>query len=295
MSKRQPLVSGKLRGQEMFQFEELNPPLTLSREYNEAEAKEMAQNRIHRIGELALTEQTKGFRYAVQGLWVPHSQTENMAVVRQPSNYMKQAGRLVYDKVFDKYRGDDGEYTVKVAQLAVWAQFADASQQRQLASKYDAWYEDANKKRLAMNYGLSFHGRVMRKQLEYGDDASDEEKRKADVVMGSIATYLADLKSYIGHPDTTDGTKRNWMQDRYVKKRAAHLAWTKEFLRKQPDWEFDRWFGESWYNHRSRAKFWYEVIHASKQMHNDIIAQRRINAVREDLERRGYEVDQAQK
>lgn len=86
------------------------------------------------------------------------------------------------------------------------------------------------------------------------------------------------------------GVKRTWIQDGHRHKREEHLEWTRKFLRKEPDWEFDRWFAESYYNHRSRAKFWYGVIKKSQQMREDIIAQRRIQTYREDMERRGYDV-----
>lgn len=268
------LVSGIIGTQEMFELEDR---LVISREYNADEAREMAKHRQKRIGELALTDPTKGFRYAVGGLWIPHSQTENMAVVRHPDKFINQSAQLVRDKVFEKYTDDDGEYAVGVARLAIWAQFAENNQKRALAMKFYGWQEDANKKRAAMNPGLNFNGNVWRKEVEANP-----------AVMGSIAAYLADLKSYIGHPDMTQGHKRAWMQDRYTQQQAVHLKWAKQFLWTQPDWEFDRWFGESWYNHRSRAKFWHNVIQSSAEMHENVIIQRRINAWREDMERRGY-------
>lgn len=272
------LVSGIIGTQEMFELEDR---LVISRVYDPEEARIMAKHRQQRIGQLALTDPTRGFRYAVGGLWIPHSQTENMAVVRHPDKFINQSSQLIKDKVFEKYTDETGEYTVGAARLAIWAQFASNSQARTIAMKFNGWQEDANKKRAALNPGLSFGGNVLRKDVESNP-----------AVMGSIAAYLADLKSYVGHPDMEQGFhKRAWLQDNHTNKIAAHLEWTKEFLWKQPDWELDRWFGEAWYNYRSRAKFWHDVIHSSAKMREDIIVQRRLDSWREDMEYRGYVVD----
>jgi len=272
------LVSGITGTQEMF---ELEPRLVVSREYNAEEAEAMAKHRQKRIGQLALTEPTKGFRYAVGGLWIPHSQTENMAVVRYPHKFMKQSAELIKDKVFEKYTDEEGNRTRSIAQLAIWSQFDEDSERRNLTNKYESWRVDARDKYRALNPGLHFNGTVWRKEAE-----------EHPAVMQSMASYLADLKSYVGHPDMIHGfNKRVWMQDGHVKKQAEHLKWSKDFLSTQPDWEFDRWFAESWYNHRSRAKFWHEVTRSSYEMSEDIAVQKRINAWREDMEYRGYILD----
>ena len=272
------LVSGIIGTQEMFELEDR---LVISREYDPEQAKAMAQHRQKRIGQLALTEPTKGFRFAVGGLWVPHSQTENMAVVRHPDKFINQSTQLIKERVFEKYTDEEGDYTVSIARLALWAQFAQNSQKRALAMKYDGWREDAKQKQLALNPALSFSGNVSRKEAEANPK-----------VLHSMAAYLADLKSYVGHPDmTVNFNRRTWLQDNHTNKKAQHLEWTKDFLWTQPDWEFDRWFAESWYNHRSRAKFWHEVIQSSSEMHEDVIVQRRIDAWRKEMTYRGYVID----
>lgn len=272
------LVSGIIGTQEMFELEDR---LTLSRAYNPEEAQQMAIHRRRRVGHLALTEATEGFRIMVGGLWIPHSQTENMAVVRHPDRYINQSAELIKDKVFEKYTDDGGEYTVGIGRLAIWAQFASDTHRRALAVKFDGWQHDANDKKLAMNPGIHFSGNIWRREAE-----------SHPAVMGSLAAYLADLKSYIGHPDMIQGfNQRAWIHKDHNRKLAAHLEWSKNFLRKQPDWEFDRWFAEAWYNHRSRAKFWHDVVESSTKMKEDVIAQKRINEWREDMLRRGYVVD----
>lgn len=272
------LVSGIIGTQEMFELEDR---LVTSRQFDSEEALAMAKHRQKRIGQLSLTEPTKGFRYAVGGLWIPHSQTENMAVVRHPDKFIHQSAQLVKDKVFEKYTDEAGEYTVGVGRLAIWAQFAENNQRRALAMKFHGWQEDANKKRAAMNPGLSFSGNVLRRDVE-----------TQPAIMGGIAAYLADLKSYVGHPDMQRGfNQRGWLQENHTKKQAAHFEWSQQFMRTQPDWEFDRWFGEAWYNHRSRAKFWHDVIQSSARMHEDVIVQRRINAYKNEMRARGYVID----
>lgn len=272
------LVSGIIGTQEMFELEDR---LVISREYNTEEARQMAVHRRKRVGQLALTEATEGFRIMVGGLWIPHSQTENMAVVRHPDRFINQSAELVQEKVFDKYTNEDGEYSVGVARLAVWAQFAGDNQRQKLATEFDGWRVDANNKRAAMNPGLDFNGNIIRKEVESNT-----------AVMGSIAAYLADLKSYVGHPDMIQGfNQRAWIHKDHNRKLAAHFEWSKQFLLKQPDWEFDRWFGEAWYNHRSRAKFWHGVIQSSAKMKEDIIVRRRIQEWKKEMEYRGYIVD----
>ena len=272
------LVSGIIGTQEMFELEDR---LVISRVYDPEEARQMATHRRRRIGQLALTDATQGFRVMVGGLWVPHSQTENMAVVRHPDRFINQSAELVKDKVFEKYTDEQGEYTVGIGRLAIWAQFAEANQMRAIATTFDGWRQDALQKRAAMNPGLDFKGNVIRKDVESNP-----------AIMGSIAAYLADLKSYVGHPDMIKGFRqRGWLHKNHHRKINAHLEWTHQFLRRQPDWEFDRWFGEAWYNHRSRAKFWHDVIASSTRMKEDVIAQNRINEWREEMVRRGYVVD----
>ena len=270
------LVSGILGSQEMF---ELDGRLSVHREFNEQQAFDMSLHRSRRIGELALTESTRGFKRRVSGLWVPHSATENSAVTKFPEAFMRQSALFVKDKVFEKYLGDGSEHTISEARVAVWAQFAANSQRSAIANQFEAWREDGRNKAMAMNPGIMFDGYVDRYHVESNPK-----------VMGSMAAYLADLKSYIGHQDMMNGVKRVWMQDRYRKRQEEHLAWTQQFLRKQPDWEFDRWFAETYYNHRSRAKFWYDVTHKSAQMREDIVVQKRINSWREDMKYRGYDV-----
>lgn len=271
------LVSGIIGTQEMF---ELDEPLTINREFSEVQATEMAYHRSRRIGNLALTEPTKGFRRMVSGLWVPHSGTENVAVVRNPKDFMMRNSEFVRDKVFEKYLGDGSEQYVSETRVAAWASFAANNQRSKIANQFNGWRQDARDKGAAMNPGFSTEGKVLRHFVESSPE-----------VMGSIAAYLADLKSYIGHPDMMRGVKRTWMQDIHSNQQATHREWTKQLLWTQPDWEFDRWVAESYYNHRSRAKFWYEVLQKSEQMREDIAIQKRIHTWREDMTQRGYDVD----
>jgi hypothetical protein len=270
------LVSGILGSQEMF---EIDGRLSVSREYSEEQAIEMGIHRSKRVGELALTEATRGFKRNVSGLWVPHSGTENSAVTKFPEAFVRQSALFIKEKVFEKYLGGESEYDISEARVAVWAQFAADSQRRTIANQFDAWRIDGRNKALAMNAGITFDGYVDRYHIESNPKA-----------MGAIAAYMADLKSYIGHPDMKNGVKRVWMQDRHRKKQEAHLTWTQQFLENQIDWEFDRWFAEAYYNHRSRAKFWHDVTHKSFQMRDDIIVQQRINSWKKDMKDRGYDV-----
>ncbi|MFZ2126418.1 MAG: hypothetical protein WAV04_02800 [Candidatus Microsaccharimonas sp.] len=270
------LRSGTTGSQEMFEFD---GRLRVSREFSSDQAGQMAIHRAHRVGEFALTEATRGFRRRVAGLWVPHSATENNAITTNPEGYMNRSAELIKDKVFEKYLNDNGEYSVAETRLAIWAQFAANGQRSAIANKYESWRVDGKNKAVTMNPGFSTEGYVDRAFVE-----------SSPVVMGSIAAYMADLKSYIGHPDMMHHLKRTWIQDGHRLKKEEHLERTQQFLRKEPDWEFDRWFAESYYNHRSRAKFWYGVIQKSIQMREDILAQKRIKAWKEDMERRGYDV-----
>jgi hypothetical protein len=270
------LVSGIIGTQEIF---ELDGRISVSREYDHEQAVEMGIHRARRIGDLALTESTRGFKRKVSGLWVPHSATENNAVTQFPETFMRTSAHFVRDLVFEKYLGDGSEHTVAEARVAVWAQFASDNQQRAIANKYDQWRENGRQKAADMNPGIGQHGFVDRAHIAHHP-----------VVMGSIASYLADLKSYIAHPDAMNGVKRKWTQDGWKKVREKQLEWTQDFMSKQPDWEFDRFFAEAYYNHRARAKFWYDVIQKSRQMREDIILQRRLNNWREDMTRRGYDV-----
>jgi hypothetical protein len=278
MTKR--IVSGGNGTQEMF---ELGERLSISREYDPAEAAAMARHRAERIGGLALTPAAMGFRRLTSGLWVPHSAMENTAVTTNPETFMHRTGELVKEKVIEKFLGDDSEHEVPEARVALWAQFADDMRQRELANRFNTWRLDGREKAARMNAGFtSFDGFVDRALVESEAGAP---------IMGSIAAYLADLKSYIGHPDMKKGVKRVWMQDRWTKRQAEHLEWTKNMLWTEPDWDFERWFAESYYNHRSRAKFWYGVISKSAQMRADIVAQKLIKEYREDMIRRGFDLD----
>lgn len=270
--------SGMLGSQEMFEFDG-RLKVSATSEFNNEEAATMALHRRHRIGELALTESTRGFHSKVAGLWVPHSGTENNAVTSNPQTFINNGSYLAKERVIEKYNSDDKEATVPESKVRNWARFAANQEASNLANKYDAWRLDGRDKALVMIQGITAEGYVNRPFIE-----------STTAVMGSIAAYMADLKSYIGHPDMMRGVKRIWLQDKWVKRQAANLAWTQDFLLKQPDWEFDRWYAESFYNHRSRAKYWYEVLHRSTQMREDIVVHKRRQAWKEDMARRGYDV-----
>lgn len=269
------VVSGINPHQEMFRLEE---PLQISRKYDLDEAKEMARHRLKRIGEYALTEPTRGFRYAVQGLFVPHSQGENMAVVRYPERYAQQSADIVRRNVFDKYTDPNGDFTISLALIGLRAQFASVKQRRAMAMKYHDWKMNGTDKRLAMNAGLTFDGYISRPEVETNEK-----------ILGSISYYLADLRSYIAHPDTTvQYNKRHWIHDGSTRIHDRHRDWTKDFLKKQNDWELERWFAESWYNHASRALYWNKAIGASQQMREDISVQKYIIRNEEELRYLGY-------
>ncbi|RWZ78740.1 MAG: hypothetical protein EOT05_03255 [Candidatus Microsaccharimonas sossegonensis] len=270
------LVSGIIGTQEIF---ELDGRIRISREFDQEQATAMGIHRAQRIGELALTEPTRGFKRMVSGLWIPHSATENNAVTQFPETFMRTSAHFVRNKVFEKYLGEGTEHAVAEVRVAVWAQLASDNQQRAIANKYDEWRENGRQKAVDMNSGITYDGFVNRRHSEHHS-----------AVMGSIASYLADLKSYIAHPDAMNGVRRKWTQDGWTKVRNEQLEWTQNFMKKQPDWEFDRFFIETYYNHRSRAKFWYDVIQKSRRMREDIILQRRLNTWREDMIRRGYDV-----
>lgn len=237
-----PARSGEYGAQEMLTYDD--GPLTINfHTYYEKEAKEASRHRMERVGELALTPRTRGFNGRVNGLWVPHSGTENSVVVEGTDLHIRKSQASALERYEGYHPGS-----------------VRGSISRATAAKVDEWQQDAREKSSRMELGIGSTGEVIRSHIETNP-----------LVINGIKAYLADLKFYTGHPDMlSEKGKRQAIQKNWTNKKAAHDQWASNYLNSLPDWDFEKTCIEAYYNHRSRYQYWTNVIRRNPTLARDI-------------------------
>jgi hypothetical protein len=227
-------------GQELISFD---GPLTINTQgYDTVQAKQAALHRHRRKGELALTPRTRGFLGMVSSLWVPHSGTENSAVVAFPENYVRQNKLLIRDKVIEKYKDSDKS----LQQIMLWAYFASHQVGKELRQKFDAYIFDGREGYLRIHAGLGPDGEIVRERIE-----------EHEVAHRGIKSYLIHLQAFVGAPEVLGkGERRKWPQERHHKDYAQRLEWAGNYLDRLPEYEFAETVKEAYYSERSRHEFW---------------------------------------
>lgn len=265
---------GPVVGQEMMYFD---GPLTIDLEhFNRQEAMDAAQRRKKRTGELSLRQiqkhlpgedptkrkkridRTSGFRKASDNLWVPHSKTELNAVFDGTKLFRRKQYNLVEGLILEKYAKDEND--ISPLRIAAWARFGGTHASQAAAAKFDDWRQDAWGKFNAMKLGIGWKGEIRRSYV-VGNN----------LVLDGIKTYLADLKSFIGHEDMmTQGEKRQWMQPRWTGKLAVHDQWASNYLDTLQDLDLEHLTAEAYYNHRSRYQYWSTTLAHDENLSHDV-------------------------
>ena len=243
MSKKASRRESELRGQEILSFDV--PPRIDIHVYDPAEALKAARHRQGRKDELALTPRTQGFRARTGSLWIPHSGTENAAVVAIPENKIRTDKRFIKEKVFEKYENS----RFSVGRVALWAYFAARQSEKDLRSRFFGYMIDAREGCLRINAGLGPAGEVDRDRIE-----------QTEMAYRTVMDYLVYLKTFVGAPDTlSKGERRKWPQERHTAVWARQHAWAEEYLQAIPRHEFEETVQEAYYSERSRYEFWTAV------------------------------------
>jgi len=239
--------------QEMFR---VDGPLILHKfTYDIEEAREAAEHRRRRKGELALSKRTQGFRSKTQNLWVPHSGIESSSAVKHPFAYVLQSKLFIREKVNEKYRDSE----ISPERVKLWAFFASKRNERELWDKYKKFSIDARESWLRLHWALGPEGEVERDVIE-----------ENDLAYGALKQYLVCLRVFVGQDDTLDKRgRRIWPQERHHARMARLLGWAATYLDALPAYEFDETFKEAYYSERSRYMYWTNTWNAYGQFRRE--------------------------
>lgn len=215
----------------------------ITREYDITRAREAAQRRKQRKGELAIPKRTQGFMRQAERLWIPKSGTENSAVILSPEAKLERDKHMIRGLVQDKYEGTD----VAPARARQWGNFAARAAEEKTFGTQLNYIIDARKD------FVNLCGALEKGSLAYDGDAI----RASEPALGGIASYLIYLRAFIG-AGKDDAEKRKWMQKRWVNVWGAEEDRARSQIEIMPNHELEGFYDEALYNSWSREQYWQE-------------------------------------
>lgn len=241
--------------QEVLGFED---PLTLPKSYDLQRAKDAAARRQKRVGRV---QRIEGFKRRTMGLFVPHSGTENSAVVDLPEHKLDGATAAAESRVKEKYKDSD----VLTSRVDLWAGFAKQRSRGELRRKYRQFMHESasNAARIALRLDL-FDGQITREAFAYDPDyridpeAHPDELSQGVLAYNCVLKYLVDLEAFTGsNPDLINRkNQRKWPQFRHHKDYRNRMEKAHEAVEPLAEHYFAEIVDEAYWSHASRNIFW---------------------------------------
>lgn len=224
---------------------------SITHEYELQRALEARDRRRKRKGELALNPRTRGFMSKVNGLWIPSSGTESSAVIMSPDAKLIQDKLMVRQLIKDKYEKNE---SISPARIRQWGNFAARNIAEKTRGKQYNYIIEARFDFVALCSVLD------PKELTY----DGEQIRASETALGGVTKYILNLRAFVG-ADRKDTQRRQWLQERWVNKRAYQESLVREKIDVMPNQDLEGFFDEAVYSAWSRELYWQECENERKK------------------------------